>query len=158
MKLELSVKTTYLPTWTVWHGLRELVQNAKDAEVELNAKMGVQHTGKVLRIENEGAILPREALLFGHTTKTGNSELIGKFGEGLKLGILALVRDGFPVKIRSGCEVWVPAIEKSEKYDADVLVFDIQGGRKPEQRVSVEIGNILKEDWAKFRWKFRFLE
>jgi len=62
----------------------------------------------VLRIENEGAHLSREALLFGTTSKMGRADLIGKFGEGLKLGVLALVRAGRPVTIRSGSEVWNP--------------------------------------------------
>jgi hypothetical protein len=156
-KLELSIKTDYLPSWGAWHGIRELVQNAKDAEVEQKTAMVVDWSKDHLRIENEGAILPHEALLFGHTTKAGNTELIGKFGEGLKLGVLALVRAGFPVKIRSGCEVWVPSIQKSEKFNANVLVFDITGGRKPEHRVCVEIGNITEETWEGMRWKFRFL-
>lgn len=157
MKLELTIKTDYLPNWGAWQGIRELVQNAKDAEVEQKATMLVDWSKDTLRIENDGAILPHEALLFGHTTKAGNSELIGKFGEGLKLGVLALVRAGFPVKIRSGCEVWVPSIQKSEKFNADVLVFDINGGRKPEHRVRVEVGNVTKETWEGMQWKFRFI-
>lgn len=157
MKIELTVKTDYLPSWGAWQGIRELVQNAKDAEVEMKAPMLVDWSKDNLRIENDGAMLPHEALLFGHTTKLGNSELIGKFGEGLKLGVLALVRAGFPVKIRSGCEVWVPSIQKSEKFNANVLVFDITGGRKPENRVRVEVGNITKETWEGIQWKFRFL-
>lgn len=157
-KLELSIKTDYLPSWGAWHGIRELVQNAKDAEVEQKTAMVVDWSKDFLRIENDGAILPHEALLFGHTTKAGNTELIGKFGEGLKLGVLALVRAGFPVKIRSGCEVWVPSIQKSEKFNANVLVFDITGGRKPEHRVRVEVGNITEETWEGMKWKFRFLD
>jgi hypothetical protein len=157
MKLELTIKTDYLPNWGAWQGIRELVQNAKDAEVEQKATMTVSWSKGILRIENEGATLPHEALLFGHTTKAGNSELIGKFGEGLKLGVLALVRAGFPVKIRSGCEVWVPSIQKSEKFNADVLVFDISGGRKPGNRVCVEVNNITKETWEGMQWKFRFI-
>lgn len=157
MKLELTIKTDYLPTWGVWQGLRELVQNARDAELELGAPMTVDWRNNTLRIENDGATLPHEALLLGHTTKVGREELIGRFGEGLKLGILALVRSGVSVKIRSGSEVWVPTIQKSEKFNADVLVFDIQGGRKPENRVRIEVQGVTKEAWETARWKFRFL-
>lgn len=157
MKIELTIKTDYLPGWGVWQGLRELVQNARDAELELGAPMTVDWHNDTVRIENDGATLPHEALLLGHTTKVGREELIGRFGEGLKLGILALVRAGMPVKIRSGSEVWVPTIQRSEKFNADVLVFDIQGGRKSENRVRVEVQGISKETWEGAMWKFRFL-
>jgi hypothetical protein len=157
MKIELTIKTDYLPGWGIWQGLRELVQNARDAELELGAPMTVGWHNDALRIENDGATLPHEALLLGHTTKVGREELIGRFGEGLKLGILALVRAGMPVKIRSGSEVWVPTIQRSEKFNADVLVFDIQGGRKPENRVRVEVQGVSKEAWEGAKWKFRFL-
>jgi hypothetical protein len=104
-----------------------------------------------LIITNEGATLPREAMLFGHTTKIGQGNLIGKFGEGLKLGMLALVRAGHEVKIRSGSEVWLPKIERSEKFNADVLVIYIETGRQPKDRVQIEVSNVTKEDWALMR-------
>lgn len=157
MKLELTIKTDYLPSWGVWEGIRELVQNGRDAEVLLKARLTVDQKGNALRIENDGCTLPHEALLLGYSTKSGNPDAIGQYGEGLKLGILALVRAGLPVKIRSGSEVWVPTIEQSEKFKAKVLTFDITGGRKLENRVRIEVEGISAEIWAEAKWKFRFL-
>lgn len=157
MKIELTIKTDYLPSWGVWQGIRELVQNGRDAETMLGAALTVDHSGESLRITNDGCVLPHEALLLGYTTKANRDDAIGQWGEGLKLGILALVRAGIVVKIRSGSEVWTPTIQRSEKFKADVLTFDIQGGRKPENRVRVEIQGITKEMWADARWKFRFI-
>lgn len=159
MKLELSIKTDYLPKWGAYEGIRELVQNGQDAKVEFNATFEVRYRKETctLVIENEGCTLPHEALLFGHTTKTDRADLIGKFGEGLKLGVLALVRAGHAVKIRSGSEVWLPKIERSEKFDADVLVFNIEKGREPKNRVQVEIANVSEADWDKFEDHFLFL-
>jgi len=159
MKIELTIKTTYLPQWGVFEGIRELIQNGKDAETEFSAPLTVRHKAdtKTLVIENEGAILPHEALLFGHTTKTERSDLIGKFGEGLKLGTLALVRAGHNVKIHSGSEVWEPSIQRSEKFDADVLVIDIMSGRQPKNRVQVEVSNITAEEWELLKQHFLFL-
>jgi hypothetical protein len=156
-RMELTIKTDYLPEWGATEGIRELVSNGRDAEHEFDAPMTIDWYNNTLRIENNGCTLPREALLFGHTTKTGNSEMVGKFGEGLKLGVLALVRNGFPIKIRSGSEVWIPVIEHSDKFNAHVLVFNIAEGRKPENRVRVEIGNISKETWLEIRKRFLFL-
>lgn len=160
MRIELTIKTDYLPEWGVWEGVRELVQNARDAETEFGAPMSVRHRPdtNTLVIENEGTTLPHEALLLGFTSKSGRSDMIGKFGEGLKLGILALVRKGAQVKIRSGSEVWVPRIVKSEKFDANVLAFDIHKGRKDDNRLQVEIVGIDTESWMLIRNKFLFLQ
>jgi hypothetical protein len=171
MKIELTIKASYMPSWGAYEGVRELIQNAKDAQVEFGAYLDVRYrrnknaagaddevdTGHLV-IENEGCTLPHEALLFGHTSKgDGRAELIGKFGEGLKLGVLALVRAGHSVKIRSGSEVWSPRIERSEKFQADVLVFHISEGRKPENRVQVEVGGITEAEWDKMSTCFLFL-
>jgi len=158
MKIELTVKTNYLPNWGVYEGVRELIQNAKDGESEFKALLKVRHRDpNTLIIENEGVTLPHEALLFGHTTKSGKEDLIGKFGEGLKLGVLALVRSGHEVKIRSGSEIWTPVIERSEKFDADVLVFYIDKNRKEKNRIQIEVFNITKEEWELLKPCFLFL-
>lgn len=160
MRIELTIKTSYLPEWGVWEGIRELVQNARDAETEFDAPMTVRHRAdsNTLVIENEGTVLPHEALLLGFTSKVGRSDMIGKFGEGLKLGILALVRKGIKIKIRSGSEVWVPRIVRSEKFDADVLAFDIARGRKDERRVQIEIQGVDKASWEAIQGQFLFLQ
>jgi len=156
-KVKLTIKTNYLPTWGAYEGIRELVQNARDAEVEHNAPVKIDWYNDNLRIENEGCTLPLKALLLGHTTKYGNSNMIGKFGEGLKLGVLALVRAGHDVKIRNGSEVWIPTIEYDDLFQEDVLMFRIETGREDKSRVRVEVGGISKSDWDKFRDCFLFL-
>jgi hypothetical protein len=159
MRIELSIKATYLPRWSAYEGVRELVQNGRDAEVELSAPLTVRHRkdSSTLVIENDGCTIPHEALLLGHSTKADRSDLIGQWGEGLKLGILALVRAGHAVKIRSGDEVWVPAIERSDRFNADVLVFDI-AKREPKNRVQIEVSGISADDWQTFRRAFLFLD
>jgi len=156
-KLELSINVQYLPSWGAWEGIRELIQNGKDAETEFEAPLKVTHLGTTLRIENEGAEMTRESLLFGTSSKTGRSDMIGKFGEGLKLGVLALVRSGRQVKIRTGGEVWSAYIAKSERYAADVLCFDCKGGNEDKKRVRVEISGVSADDWDGLKGRFLFL-
>lgn len=156
-KITLTISSKYLPTWGLFEGVRELIQNARDAEVEHNASMTVTQVNEVLRIENEGSTLPLKALLLGETSKDGNNEMIGKFGEGLKLGILALVRAGHAVKIRNGSDVWVPSLTHDERFGEEVLCFDIQGGREPKNRVRFEIEGITKALWEEMKPKFLFL-
>lgn len=164
-RFELSIDAAYLKgSWGAFQGVRELVQNARDAEVEFGAPMEITHyfnykTGNgQLRISNEGAKLSRSAMLMGNTSKADRDDLIGKWGEGLKVGILALLRDGYEVKIRTGSEVWIPSIGRSEKFDAEVLIFDVMTGRKNQDRVRVEVSPFSKGDWQEWRKKFLFLD
>jgi hypothetical protein len=149
MRIELTIKVDYLPGWGFQEGVRELLQNARDAQTEFDAPMSVRvrKGTSVLVIENEGCTMPYEALLLGHTSKVERSDLIGKFGEGFKLGILALLRNGHSVKIRNGSEVWEPVIAWSDKFSAKVLAFDISKGRKNEKRISIEVGGISEETY-----------
>jgi hypothetical protein len=164
-KIELSIKATYLPGWGIFEGCRELIQNARDAEVQYNAPMEISYAkrkrnGKdvgAIIITNTGAILPPEALLIGHTTKESDNRLIGKFGEGLKFGVLALLRNGVDIKIRNGSEVWVPYIGHSEKFNADVLFFNVTKGHKNERRIQFEIIGVDESDWKTIKNRLLFI-
>jgi len=161
MKIPLTITNDYLPSWGVYEGIRELVQNGLDACTEHGATLEIRHRKSqpgTLVIENVGCTLPHEALLLGHSSKRGKSEMIGHFGEGLKLGVLALVRAGAGVKIRSGSEVWVPSIEPHPAFSAPVLTFDIAGGREDKNRVAVEIQGVSVEAWQALQPSFLFLK
>jgi len=171
-KIQLTIKADsgsdgYLPNWSIYEGVREVIQNAKDAETQFNAPMSVEWysgaTGrKALRITNEGCNIDKEALLFGHTTKFGNAETIGQYGEGLKLGLLVLVRAGLKVKIFTGNdhdgtgEVWIPTIERSDTFNANVLTINVKDA-KYRKRVRVEIEGLSKSEWFGMKDKFLFL-
>lgn len=155
MKVELTIKTTYLPEWGTSEGIREIIQNAKDADTE-GYPMIISASKNSLRIENQGTTLSHECLLFGHTTKVDKSNQIGKFGEGLKLGTLALVRAGKKIVIRTGNEIWTPAIEKSSTFNSDVLVFNIRKTPKYTNSIQVVVG-ITKCEWELESKKFLFI-
>lgn len=143
--------------WGAWEFIREMVQNGRDAEVEHGAKLTVEWKNGTLRIENEGCTLPIKALLQGYTTKAGKADLIGKFGEGFSLGLVAGLREGFDIKIRNGSEVWVPSAERSEQFGEDVLVMNVSTGREYQNRVRVEVGGVTKEAWDLMKGMFLFL-
>lgn len=159
-KVEITLTANYVQKWGVWEGIRELVQNAKDGETEKGARMEVRCTDAGnLQIINRNAALPREALLIGFTTKDDNDETIGQFGEGLKLGTLALVRAGYKVTIYNGPEIWKPAIQRSSVYNADVLCFDItrSRARTPSHDLTVVVEDLGKDYWEEIRDRFVFL-
>lgn len=160
--IPLTIKTTYLPNWGMWEGLRELVQNARDAEIEFSAPMHITHEKAFNRlvIENIGAKLPIQALLLGHTTKHDNASLIGKFGEGLKLGILALVRAGTKIQIYNGDEMWYPSIAHSAVFGENVLSFTVKPNKSKlhSDRVRIELLGITEADWDSIKNRFLFIK
>lgn len=158
MRIPLSITRNYRPSWSLWEGTRELIQNAKDAETEYNAPFSVEHTGNKLIITNEGCTLDHRALLLGETTKAGRNDLIGQWGDGLKIGVLGLLRSGHPVTIKSGDEIWHTSIEPAPEYSgAEVLTFNIRKSRMYRNSVEVEIENVSKVDWLSMANRFRFL-
>jgi hypothetical protein len=164
-RYELTIKASYLGSWGYFEGIREIVQNARDSEVQFGATMKIEFKERVrdgkktgaLIVTNDGVTIPKEALLIGHTTKEGNADCIGKFGEGFKIGVVALLRLGVEIKIRNGSEVWVPKIGRSEKFNAEILYFDVTEGNKQEDRVQFEIVGISKEVWDDAKEKFLFI-
>lgn len=160
-RLETSISADYLQySWGTYEGVREIIQNARDAEIEHNSELEVSFYNNKegqLRIENKGVTLSHENLLMGNTSKADRDDLIGKWGEGLKVGILALLRNGKNIKIRTGSETWVPNIERSKYYKSDVLVFNISTGNKYNNRVRIEISPFSKSDWKEYKNKFLFL-
>ena len=160
-RIELTIKTSYVPNWGTAEGIRELVQNGRDAQVELSAPLTVGWSaanGGTLRITNEGATLPLGALLMGHTTKADREDLVGQFGEGLDLGILALLRAGHTVRIVNGAEVWKPALEASKVFDAEVIAFYIQKATKDNNSVQFQVSGIDKAFWKILKPRFRCLD
>jgi len=158
-KFVCSIDTKYLPDWKTQEGLREMLQNGRDAEIQNEAKLNVKwrRDTQVLVIENEGAVLPLKSLLIGYSTKREDRRLAGQYGEGLVFGILALVRNGHAVKIRTGGEVWIPRMEQHEQVEADVLVFQINPGREEKKRVAIEIDHVTEAMWKELPKKFLFL-
>jgi hypothetical protein len=159
VRIETTLKHDAYADWNAYSGLRDLLSNARDAQVQLGAAMDVRYRKdtSTLVIENEGTTLSREAILLGHTTKTGRGDLIGRFGEGMKAGILALVRADAGIKIRTGSEVWVPKIERSERFESKVLVFYVHTGREFKNRIQFEIEGIGQESYDLLDQNFLWL-
>lgn len=153
-KLELSINCEYVRNWSVWEGVREVMQNAMDAQDD-GFKMDARHNGKdTLRVSNEGVKLDPNVWLLGTTTKReGNYR--GHFGEGLNLSMLALVRGGHSVKIINGDESWTPKIEPSETFNgADVLTIYTHKRHNDIGKFVIEIGGIDRETWANLKPRF----
>ena len=120
MKYPLSITRGYVASWNSTHALREIIQNALDT-----GSMNILASSvNGLRISNAG-VLSAAHLLLGATSKADDETKIGQFGEGFKLALLVLAREGFFVEIETGGKIWSPSFEASEIFaGAEVLVIN----------------------------------
>lgn len=130
-RFDLGMSINYCPTWGVVESVREFFQNSHDEEIvnpENKMYFGYDKDSKTLRIGNKNGRLTTNTLLLGQSSKRDNSETIGQHGEGYKVATVVLLRNGKGVKVynRANKEVWTAKTIKSRRYQADVVVFDIE--------------------------------
>ena len=165
MRIELTIKSDYV-SWGLTEGLRELLQNARDAAVDTGEAPVVTYDPRrlELRITNPGATLEREALLLGFTTKRGQEQYAGQFGEGLKLGTIGVLNAGRAVEFVTRCERWAPSFVESRQFPGQrVLAFDVtrrsagsQLHRRPEA-VTVLVRGVLPAEYDEVKRRVRWL-
>lgn len=125
-QIKLSFTEDYVGHWSWWEGARELMQNAIDTQdFDIDFEWG--NTGD-LTIISRGGSIPTSALLLGATTKRDDSSTIGKFGEGMKLGFLVLLREGAEIAMENGKDLWVPKIIHDDTFGANVLSVNVCEG------------------------------
>lgn len=163
--VELSIDSSYLD-WGLKEGIRELVQNSIDADAK-GHKMNLDYDEEkqMVIVSNEGAKLSRKTLLLGFTTKRGDMDQIGQYGEGMKLGCLGLIKDECEVTIYNQDETWVPKLVHSKEYDQEVLAFELHEaglfskyGKSDFEGVKIEIRGISLDQWKEARKQFLIFE
>lgn len=144
-QIKLSFTEDYVGHWSWWQGARELMQNAidtKDYDIQFDYDAGT------MKIVSRGGAIATKALLLGATTKRNDSSTIGKFGEGMKLGFLVLLREGAKVAMENGKDLWVPEIVHDEAMDANVLAVNICEGNLSDRdpnTVTIKIQGIPRD-------------
>jgi len=147
-RIETSLHRDYCPRWGSWEGMREILQNALDAQDD-GFPMEVKYfpgTERVL-VVNRGVVLDRSSMLMGYTTKRDRNKR-GQHGEGYKVGLLALLRSGAKVVVRSGYETWKAGVHESKNYGGqEVFCFDTRTRDNFTDAVEVEVFGIDEENW-----------
>ncbi|URC22155.1 hypothetical protein CHUUTOTORO_00700 [Serratia phage vB_SmaM-ChuuTotoro] len=139
--IPLSLSKNYVSHWTWKEAIREIIQNAIDSS---KWEIGESEKGEMV-ISSFGGSIPRTALLLGESGKS-NGGKIGKFGEGLKLALLILSREGYGVDVYTGGEIWTPRMEYSEQFGTDCLHIDItEAEDNHEGEVHVFIDGLSRE-------------
>ena len=155
-RFDLGMSINYCPLWGVVESIRELFQNAYDAQTanpENKMYFNYDEDTETLCIGNKNGSLETKTLLLGQTTKAGNDNMIGQHGEGYKVATVVLKRNGKSVKVynRSEREIWTAKVIKSRRYQADVVVFDIEKvsvfKSVPDHDLIFEVGGITKDEY-----------
>lgn len=138
---ELPLARTYVSHWGLVEAVRELLQNAIDSDDPLEYSV----MDRTLSITSRYTTLPASTLVLGQTSKAGVDTQIGNFGEGFKLALLVLAREGYPVKVMNGDKLWTPSFVYSETFGTEVLQIaeeDLGGN----QGLTFQIDNLQHDD------------
>jgi len=118
----LPLAIDYVAHWGVVEAVRELLQNAIDSDSPFEC----QFAEGSMRITSRGVKLEPKTLLLGVSTKCADSSKIGSFGEGYKLALLVLARQGKDVAIFNGDSFWRPRLAYSEDFECVQLFIDTE--------------------------------
>lgn len=118
-KYELSLSRNYVSSWGIEEAIRELLQNAKDSNGE--ESIDIDKSSGIITITNKNVSISSSTLLLGNTSKKDDLDKIGQFGEGYKLAILVLLREGKDISIYNGNKIWNPSFEYSSNFECEVL-------------------------------------
>ena len=101
MKYNLNLTRDYCRHWTVENAIRELIANTLDEEGTIEIFPHNELDNFVTVAFKNNRFLSPEAFILGNSSKLSKNP-IGQYGEGLKLAILVLLREGVEFKITSG--------------------------------------------------------
>lgn len=122
MMYYLTLAKTYVSNWSIEDAVRELCQNALDH----NGENILDHTltGNSLAIRSVGIQLHPSSLLLGSSDKGSDTPERGMHGEGFKLALLILLREGLDVVIENGSVIWRPRFAYNEAYGCEMLAIE----------------------------------
>lgn len=115
--LTIGPTETWREEWGLWEAIRDIVQNALD-EAE-SYTFGYDDQGLWIRDAGRGVAI--EDFLLGPARPKPDTAR-GKFGEGMKIAALALLREGYSVHVETvGRELWVVFLRQRVDGEANVL-------------------------------------
>ncbi|SHF73147.1 hypothetical protein SAMN02745218_02969 [Desulfofundulus australicus DSM 11792] len=125
-RIKTNISSEYVKSWGVVEALREIVQENLDARKKYSCRGRVFWKKGFLIAEDNGPGLRRQDLALGNSGKRGHGELIGQFGEGLKLAALVAAREERKMYIETAGFTAVPVLEYEPALECQVLVFVLE--------------------------------
>ena len=163
-KVSLTIDKNYCSDWGVWAAIRELLQNAKDAEEYEGHDMVINHYPRTMRLEITTLgvqVNPAALLVLGKTSKADGTQR-GRFGEGFCLAVLALTRAGHDIRFKNYDMSWRCSFETPDPGHPlegnELLTFHSHKLQIREQDFKIEIDGISTEVWDALKKLVLFLE
>ena len=150
---ELTLTPDYVSDWTFHDAARELIQNGIDQEaMDKENRFSVDYDSNrhVLQLKNSKSSLKINTLLLGRSSKAGNEDTVGQFGEGYKIAALVLNRIGktFTVLNNEKNEIWESGFKNSEKWMEKILAFYIGRRETEDTGLCIEVGNVSWDEYC----------
>jgi hypothetical protein len=152
----LSITRDYVAAWGLVEAARELIQNALDSDSPFDFTFEPYQTeaGQTLYnfyLRSEFSRLEARHLLLGTSSKANDESKIGSFGEGFKIALLVLTREGYCAAVRNGNVLWTPFFTHNEDFGAEVLAIKEEGPTGIDQGLCFMISGISSEEAGKIR-------
>lgn len=145
----LSLTAGYVISWGIKEAVREILQNALDSEFPM--RWDYHSPTETLSITNDGTYLEPKTLLLGSSDKTSDKTKRGSFGEGYKLALLVLLREGKLPRIYNGNFLWKPQFAFDKDFNEEILQIVQEEIASNNTQLSFVINNISQEEWEDIR-------
>lgn len=137
MKLRTGISPNYVRGWDVTKALREIVQNYLDTLQEFKCRGRITWSKGYAIIKDNGPGLEMKHLALGVSEKSDMAK--GQFGEGLKLALLVLAREGREVEIQTQNRVIKPEIVHDPNYGTEILVLDVKPSKQAFRGTTIRV-------------------
>ena len=124
MKLQTGISPKYVKGWDVEKAIREIIQNYLDTRKEFGCSGRITWKEGIATIKDDGPGLELKHLALGVSEKSADA--IGKYGEGLKLALLVMAREGRWIEVRASGKIITPAIKYHEGFGTEILVLNVE--------------------------------
>lgn len=144
---ELPISRHYVGHWGLVEAVRELIQNAIDSDSPFEYAFDADK----LYITSRFAKLEASTLVLGTTSKAGAADKIGSFGEGYKIAMLVLTREGFPLTVLNGDKQWIPEFKVSHTFGSEVLHINETPIKRQERGLDFIVSGLTPENIDEIR-------
>jgi hypothetical protein len=145
----LSLSKNYVSHWGLIEAMREIIQNAIDSDSPFEYSVRVSELNPDhmdINIVSKFAKLSPQSLLLGSTSKAGDKDAIGSFGEGYKLALLVLTRIGKHVKVFNGDKIWLTGFETSDLFNSEILTIYERHNKHPNVGLTFSVHGLTLEE------------
>lgn len=137
--LETSISPSYVPDWGIPEAVREIVQNTLDENGEIDYDNGT------LTLTTHNGRIQHAMLALGNSGKRGDSTKIGRHGDGLKVALAVILREGKSISIDNGGLKWEPRVGRNSCLDCECVVIEESDTGSYSDTVTITIDDLEDE-------------